>query len=155
MTTTSCQHLLVRIPCGIWHVRGYDCFTPYLVWEALWVDARACPAAAAGDPFALPAQEQAERNKKSFMLRTFHFHCYWWVKNKRRNNKWKGMYRTRSCFFLLQEEQEDHKTKRNEFMGSQDLMSQLLGSHNFGRNELLIRYSTAEFYARTKYWLQT
>jgi hypothetical protein len=37
----------------------------HLVWEALLVDGRACPVAAAGDPFALPAQEQGERNKSS------------------------------------------------------------------------------------------
>ena len=47
----------------------------HLVWEVLLVDGRACPVACAGDPFALPAQ--GERNKKEFMPRTFHFHCYW------------------------------------------------------------------------------
>jgi len=37
----------------------------HLVWEVLLVDGRACPVACAGDPFALPAQEQGERNKSS------------------------------------------------------------------------------------------
>jgi hypothetical protein len=37
----------------------------HLLWEALLVDARAFSVAAAGDPFALPAQEQGERNKRS------------------------------------------------------------------------------------------
>jgi hypothetical protein len=56
----------------------------HLVWEALLVDGRACPVAAAGDPFALPAQEQGERNKSSScreILSTFIAPEYW-LKNK-------------------------------------------------------------------------
>jgi hypothetical protein len=48
---------------------------PHLVWEALLVDARACPVAGAtaGDPFALPAQEQGQSNKRSSCRELFTF----------------------------------------------------------------------------------
>ena len=45
-----------------------------LAWEALLVDAsRAFSVAAAGDPFALPAREQGERNKRSTCWELFTF----------------------------------------------------------------------------------
>lgn len=75
-------------------------------WEALLVDARAFSVAAAGDPFALPAQEKKERGVHAWELFTF-------IATDSRTKKERNMHQEQMEGHVHAE--QDHKIKQNQW----------------------------------------